>query len=146
MILVDLKLLIYAENSDSPVHNRAKEWWEQQLSSERQVRLPWLTLVAFARLTTSPKVMPNPLTPAAACERIESWLAQPNVLIAMPGPNHFEHFSKLLRDYSIRGSSVTDVHLVALALEGGLHLYSNDAGFGKFHGLKWSNPLAPNQS
>ena len=142
MILVDVNLLMYAENSASPLHDRAREWWEAQLSGETQVRLAWLTLIAFARLSTSPKAMPNPLTPQAACERIQSWLAQPNVLVATPGPNHFETFSKILRQYSIVGPTVTDAHLAALAIEHNLHLLSADSGFRKFRELKWSNPLA----
>lgn len=141
MILVDVNLLLYAENSDSPLHSRARHWWEEQLSGETQVRLAWITLVAFARLATTPKAMPNPLTPQEACERIESWLAQPNVLVATPGPKHFEIFSKLLREYSIAGRSVTDAHLAALAIEHSFHLYSTDLGFSKFRELDWSDPI-----
>jgi predicted nucleic acid-binding protein len=37
---------------------------------------------------------------------------------------------------------VPDAHLAALALEHGLMLCSTDGDFGRFPGLRWSNPLA----
>ena len=36
----------------------------------------------------------------------------------------------------------TDAHLAALAIEHGYTLYSFDADFGRFNGLKWRNPLS----
>jgi len=37
---------------------------------------------------------------------------------------------------------VADSHLVALAIEHGLTLYSVDGDFARFPGLRWENPLS----
>jgi predicted nucleic acid-binding protein len=41
------------------------------------------------------------------------------------------------------GNLTSDAHLAALAIENGAELCSPDAGFARFQGLRWSNPLAP---
>ena len=42
-----------------------------------------------------------------------------------------------------RGGDLTpDVHLGALAVENGGTIYSQDADFARFHGVRWINPCA----
>ena len=41
------------------------------------------------------------------------------------------------------GNLVSDAHLAALALEHNCVLYSTDADFARFPGLKWVNPIGP---
>jgi predicted nucleic acid-binding protein len=43
----------------------------------------------------------------------------------------------------LRGNLTADAHLVAIAIEHGAELCSTDAGFGRFDGLRWRDPLAP---
>ena len=61
MILVDANLLIYAVNRDAPQHKAARMWFEQVLSGDESVGLPWLCLLAFLRVTTRPGILVNPL-------------------------------------------------------------------------------------
>jgi hypothetical protein len=37
---------------------------------------------------------------------------------------------------------VTDAHIAALAVENQAEVHSNDTDFGRFSGLRWTNPLA----
>ena len=66
MILVDANLLIYAIDSDSPQHPRARPWLERVLSGADPVGLPWIVLLAIIRITTREGIMRRPLPPAAA--------------------------------------------------------------------------------
>ena len=77
MILIDANLLIYAIDSDSPQHKRARPWLEQALSGADPVGLPWIVLLAFMRITTREGIMRRPLPPgAAAPEPVEQrWFA-----------------------------------------------------------------------
>jgi uncharacterized protein len=51
VILVDASLLIYAVDSDSPHHAKARRWLEETLSGTTRVGLAWVVLLAFIRLT-----------------------------------------------------------------------------------------------
>lgn len=41
MVLPDVNLLVYAYNEASPLHAAAREWWEDLLTREYPVALPW---------------------------------------------------------------------------------------------------------
>ena len=80
MILVDVNLILYAEHDFDPLHQKVRQWWEQQLSrAANTVCLCWPTILAFLRLSTSPRMFKVPLTVAQGVDRVAMWLAQPNV-------------------------------------------------------------------
>jgi predicted nucleic acid-binding protein len=83
----------------------------------------------------------RPLAPGAVCEIVESWLAQPQVILLHPGPRHGSVLFELLRSIGVAGSLTTDAHLAALAIEHQAELHSTDADFQRFPGLRWHNPL-----
>ena len=141
MILPDVNLLIPAYNADSPVHAKARVWWEAALSHSDPVGLPWATMMGFIRVATHPSVLAHPLPVATACERVESWLAQPQVMVLHPGEAHATLFFGFLRGLGSGGNLTTDAHLAALALEYQAEIQSTDADFARFPGLKWRNPL-----
>ena len=142
MILPDVNLLIYAHNTDAAQHETARTWWEESLSGTETVSLAWVTLLGFVRMTTSRVIMGTPWRAEIAVEQVERWLAQPNVRIAEPGPQHAELFCGFIRTLGTAGNLTTDAHLAALAVEHGCTLYSVDADFSRFKGLKWRNPVA----
>lgn len=141
MIVVDVNLLIYAVNEDAALHERAKAWWESSLSSQTPVGLPWSVLLGFVRLTTNPRVMPKPITPSQAFAYVDDWLAQPIVSVVDATDHHWATFKELLAPLGTAGNLTTDAHLAALAIEHGARLYSTDNDFGRFKGLRWTNPL-----
>jgi len=141
MIIPDLNLLVYAYNEDAPLHERAKAWWEQSLSGDEPVGLPWVVLLGFIRLMSSRRVLIEPMSTGEAIEQCQAWLAQPSTRIVAPGPMHLDLLSNLARDCRFSANLVTDAHLAALAIEHQAELYSNDADFSRFSGLKWRNPL-----
>ncbi|HEX2644811.1 MAG TPA: type II toxin-antitoxin system VapC family toxin [Thermoanaerobaculia bacterium] len=141
MILPDINLLVYAYNSSAPGHLRAKSWWEECLSGDGTVGLPWAVLLGYLRLMTSRNVLVEPLSPAEAIGHIRSWLERPQTQFLLPGPRHLDLLDNLLRTAGISGSLTTDAHLAALAIEHQAELHSNDADFSRFPGLRWTNPL-----
>ena len=142
MILPDVNLLIHAYDSGASGHVAARRWWERTLSGTEAVGLAWVTILGFIRLTTNRAVMTNPWPADVAVGHVEDWLAQPNVRTAHPGERHAALLFSLLRDLGAAANLTTDAHLAALAIEHGYTLYSLDADFGRFTGLKWRNPLA----
>lgn len=142
MILVDANLLLYAEDSLSEHHEAARTWWDDQLSGSEPVGLCWPVLNAFIRIATNPRLHQRPLTLQEVIERVQSWFDQPCVRVLHPTDQHWSIFQQMLRSGKAVGNLVSDAHLAALAAEHNAVLYSTDADFSRFRGLKWRNPLA----
>lgn len=142
MSLVDANLLLYAYNSADPRSPRARPWWERQLSGTEPVHLCWQVISAFIRIGTNPRVFPRPMTLEQAVQRIDSWLGAPPVRVIAPTDAHWQIYSDLLLSANAVANLVSDAHLAALAVEHGIGLFTTDADFARFQGLRWENPLA----
>lgn len=141
MRLLDVNLLLYAYDTQSPKHEPARGWLEQTLSGSETVGLPWVVMLAFIRLITRSVVVEHPLTADQAIDLVESWLEQPCVTVIHPTDRHPAVLRELLRPLGTAGNLTTDAHLAALAIEHGASLCSCDADFSRFPGLRWSDPL-----
>lgn len=142
MIIPDVNLMLYAEIDAYPQHAAARSWWEESLSSAARVALPSVSIFGFLRIATSRRIFEEPLTLSAALGRVETWLGRSNVAFLGPGPRHLETAFALLRTLGTGGNLTTDVQLAAYAIENQAELCSNDLDFGRFAGLRWTNPLA----
>lgn len=140
MNLVDVNVLIYAVNSDSPHHDRARLWLEKALSGSDPLGLSWSVLLAFLRITTRRGILERPLPVDQALAYIDSWLRQPVVEVVVPGPHHWTILRTLIATSGAAGNLTSDAHLAALALEGGWSLISTDHDFRRFAGLEVVNP------
>ena len=142
MIIPDLNLLIYAINETSGVHDKAKAWWEACLNASEAVGLPWIVLLGFLRLSTSPRVFSRPLLPEQAWEIIDSWMKTRVARIVNPGSNHRQILKTLILDNGTGGNLTTDAHLAAVCLEHNAVLHTADNDFSRFASLTWKNPLS----
>lgn len=141
MILLDANLLIYAIDSDSPHHARARRWLEKTLSTDTRVGLPWIVVLAFVRITTRTGILRKPLTIEKAVVFIDEWLGQPYVSLVDPGEEHWPVLRNLLLGSGAAGNLTSDAHLAALAIENGCAIASTDNDFRRFTGIKLVNPL-----
>jgi toxin-antitoxin system PIN domain toxin len=142
VILVDANLLLYAKLSSFPQHEAARAWLDGRLSGTARVGLPWESLLAFLRLSTSPALFPRPLAMEAAWGQVREWLAQPCVFCPGPTEAHEATLDEIIGAHAITPRLVGDAHLAAIALEHGLVLCSADEDFARFDKLRWINPLA----
>jgi len=140
--LVDVNLLLYAVDERSPHHAAARAWVEDALSGPETFALAWPVLLTFVRLTTNARVFDAPLSPDESLDLVDSWLDHPTVAVLEPTPRHAARLRELLSPLGTAGNLTTDAHLAALAMEHGAELCSADADFGRFPGLRWTNPLA----
>ena len=74
-------------------------------------------------------------------KRMHEWLELPHVHIAQPSETHFARLRAELERLGTAGNLTTDGHLAVLAMERGYVLYSADADFARFPGLRWVNPV-----
>src|SRR5207237_8444999 len=137
--LVDVNVLIYAVNADSAHHERARRWLEEALSGADRVGLAWIVVLAFLRITTRHGILALPLSADRAMAYLDSWLDHPSVDLVTPGEHHWSIFRALIAAVGTAGNLTSDVHLAALALEGGWTLVSTDNDFRRFEGLQFLN-------
>ena len=143
MTLLDANVLLYAYNADAPEHERARGWLESLFASPEWIGLPWLTLWAFLRISTNPRLFPRPLRAEEAFGILDGWLRLPRVRVVEPGPRHLELLERLVIGNQAAGGLLTDAALAALAFEQGAVLASTDQDFSRFPDLRWMNPLGP---
>lgn len=141
MIVPDVNLLLYAVISGFPHHLRAHAWWEQTVNSQTRVGLTPPALFGFLRIATNARILQSPLGVDDAIDYVHDWLAQSNVDLLTPGPNHLNIALGLLQDIGTAGNLTTDVQLAAYAIENQGEVHSNDTDFARFVNLKWINPL-----
>lgn len=141
MILLDASLLLYAHNTSSKEHRATVSWIEEILAGSAPIGLSWDTILAFLRVSTTPRIFGEPLDVEMAASIVSDWLSRPNVTIIGPTERHWQIFSKLLPRSRVRGSLIMDAHLAALAIEHGATLCTNDRDFARFPGLRVEYPL-----
>jgi toxin-antitoxin system PIN domain toxin len=141
VILIDANLLLYAYHERAEQHASSRAWLEAALSGPELIRFAWLTLWAFLRIGTNPRVFERPFSTSEAEAVVSSWLAQPAAGILEPGERHWEIVGALMREGQAAGPLVMDAVIAAIALEHGATLCTTDRDFSRFAGLKWTNPL-----
>jgi uncharacterized protein len=139
--LPDANVLLYAVDRDSPHHLPARQWLETSLSGSRTVGFAWSVLLAFLRLSTRAQVFRSPLTPDAAFDLVDEWLARPCATVLHPTDRHPIVLRQLIEPLGTAGNLMPDAHLAALAIEHGGEVCSADADFARFSGVRWHNPL-----
>ena len=141
-MLVDANLLLYAVDERSPLHERAAGWLTDVLNGPRRIGIPWMSLIAFLRISTHARATESPLPPSQATAFVRDWLAADVVWTPGPGPRHAQLVLDLIETAHLTGNLISDAHLAAIAIEHGLVLVSNDSDFARFPALRWMNPLA----
>lgn len=136
MKLVDLNVLLYAVNEDSPHHEAALAFWEAALNGDEPVGLPWVVVLGFLRLVTNPVLLPRPMRVEAALARVDAWLATGIVRVVREKDEHWSLLRSFLQAAGAAGNLTTDAHLAAMAISHGAVLVSFDNDFARFHGLR----------
>jgi predicted nucleic acid-binding protein len=71
VIVLDANLLLYAYDSGSQLHAKARAWVEQTFSDGTPVGLPWQTVTAFLRIVTNPRLSGKRFTPEETVQIVD---------------------------------------------------------------------------
>jgi toxin-antitoxin system PIN domain toxin len=145
-IIVDANVLLWAHHRQFSEHPAARAWWASTLSTVPTVGIPWVTVLAFLRISTHPRALERPLGIDDAWSVVQEWLGRSNVRCPVPTERHAAILGDLLVRGRAAGNHSTDAHLAALAIEWGLELVSADRDFARYPGLRWRDPLARDSS
>lgn len=141
MKIIDLNVLIYAVNEDSTHHDQAKSWLEIQLNGPESIGIPWLVILGFIRIMTNGRIFTNPLSEVEATELVDEWLINPLVRTPGPEPGHWDLVKELIMETGTAGNLTSDIHLAAIAIGQSAKLFTLDADFSRFRGLRWEKPF-----
>ena len=143
MKIVDANVLLHAIDEQARGHDVARAWLDASLQGSEPVGFGWVVMLAFVRLSTHPAVFPHPLDVRRSTAVLQAWLAQPAAVVVDPTQRHLEILRGLVDAVGTAGNLVNDAHLAALAVEHGAEVVSFDRDFGRFPGLRWRRPEAP---
>ncbi|MBT5706145.1 MAG: PIN domain-containing protein [Verrucomicrobia bacterium] len=127
--------------STFPEHSKAKTWWDKTLSGSQPVRLAYVVILGFVRISTNRRVLSDPLTVVQAVQVVDGWIQQPNVEFIAPADGHWSNLKTMISKSNAGSNLITDAHIAASAADYGLIVYSNDTDFARFPSIKTVNPL-----
>jgi toxin-antitoxin system PIN domain toxin len=140
VLLLDVNPLVYALRADVPEHPPWLTWLESALAGAEPIGVSNSTLTAVVRIATSSRIFSLPTPLDATLAFVDSVRNAPAYLPVEPGAQHWNVFDRLCRKTNIRGNLASDAWLAALSIELGAVLVTADSDFGRFAGLKFSNP------
>ena len=140
VVLTDVNVLVHAHREDSGQHDLCRSTVEAMLASDQAYGTSELVLSAFVRIVTHPKIFNPPSTLEEALAFASDVLTPEHAVPIVPGPRHWEIFTKLCRESKVKGNLVTDAYFAALAIESGCEWISTDGDYARFQGLTWRRP------
>jgi toxin-antitoxin system PIN domain toxin len=141
VILPDANLLLYAYDSTSPFHDKARIWLENCLSGSESVGLCPVVLFAFIRIGTHPRVFEKPMPIERAAGHVEDWLKRKVCRLVRLEHEDVTRALELLGHLGVGGDLTTDAQIAALAIRLDATIHSVDSDFLRFPGVRVINPL-----
>ncbi|MGH8532819.1 MAG: PIN domain-containing protein [Gammaproteobacteria bacterium] len=124
---IDVNILLYASDADSPLHAPARRFIERCSSAPEVFCLAWPTITGYLRIATHPAIFAKPLHQAYLMAEEEGF---------------WELYRQVANDMRPRGNLVPDAHLAVLLRQHGIAtLYTHDRDFRRFDFLSVVDPL-----
>ena len=140
---IDANVLIYASDRASPWHAPVRRFLDHACAGPELMYLPWPTLMAYLRIATHARVFAVPLAPAEAQANVSQLLALPHARALGEADGFWASYLETASAFVTRGNAVPDAHIAALLLQHGVRtLYTRDADFRRFPGLRIKDPCA----
>jgi uncharacterized protein len=142
VIAVDTNILVYAHREDSPWHKAAYARLAGVAEGRAAWAIPWPCIHEFLAIVTHPQIYDPPTPLETALQQVAAWLEAPGVVLLSETGAYWQELSAMLTGGHVAGPQVHDARIAALCrLHGIYELWTADRDFGRFPGLKTSNPL-----
>ena len=139
---VDVNVLLYASDAESPFHRRALTFLEGCSGEGEVFCLGWPTVMGYLRIATHSAIFRRPLAPEDAMRNVEALLQRPHARLLSEEDGFWSVYREVTRDIPTRGNLVPDAHLAALLRQHGIStLYTHDRDFRKFAFLEVRDPF-----
>lgn len=135
-VTVDVNVLLHAVNEDAHEHRAAAGLMQRLGDGPGVVYLFWPAIMGFLRISTSSRILPKPLTVAAASAAVDSLLDLAHVRTGSERRDFWSTYRQTSGS-DARGNLVPDAHLVALMHQYAVRaIYTTDRGFRRFDGVE----------
>lgn len=144
-LLIDTNLLLYAANQDAPGHERSSEFVNEHVAGTIPWCLTWPVIYEFLRVSTHPKVFPQPLTVGEAFSFLAPVFTSPALTILSPTRRHLPMLNQTIQEIAPpSGNLFHDIAIAVTLREHGVpEIATADTDFLQFRFLKVINPLVP---
>jgi toxin-antitoxin system PIN domain toxin len=143
VIGLDTNILVAAHRQGAPHHEEALSLVRRLAEGPAPFALFWPSLYEFLRVVTHHRVFDPPSSLEAALEALDDFLAPPGARVLSETPEHHRLVRTVATGARVTGNLVHDAHLVALAIEHGVHeILTLDADFRRFPQVASRNPFA----
>ena len=140
----DTNILLYASNTESDVHDAAKDYLRKCLAGPQPFYLLWPVVMGYLRIATHPTIFRNPISPKQAKENIEALLLSPFCRPLSENDLFWKVYENLSQGHHPRGNLVPDTHIAALLLTHGVRTFhTRDRDFRRFDHLEVIDPFVP---
>jgi hypothetical protein len=142
VIAVDTNILVHAHRRGTTHHEQALALLAALGEGPAPYALFWPSLYEFLRVVTHHRVFDPPSTTVEALEAIRDFLAPPVVRVLSETARHPSLLDRVLQESRVTGNLIHDAHLVALALEHGVHeILTLDGDFARFPQVASRSPF-----
>jgi toxin-antitoxin system PIN domain toxin len=142
MIAVDTNILVYAHREDSPWHAAAVRRIQELAEGRGYWAIPWPCIHEFLAIVTHPRIYTPPTPVAQACGQVTAWLESPRLSVLSETEGYWAELRAMVEIGKVAGAQVHDARVAALCrLHGVRELWTADRDFGRFAGVKVTNPL-----
>jgi toxin-antitoxin system PIN domain toxin len=142
VIALDTNILVHAHRRGTGHHEPALELLRRLSEGPTPFALFWPSLYEFLRIVTHHRVFDPPSSLGDALEAIRDFLSPPVVRILSETSRHPALLDRVVRESRVTGNLIHDAHLVALALEHGVHeILTLDGDFARFRQVASRNPF-----
>jgi toxin-antitoxin system PIN domain toxin len=142
VVAVDTNILVHAHRRGTVHHEQSLALLAALSEGPTPYALFWPSLYEFLRVVTHHRVFDPPSTVVEALEAVRDLLATPVVRVLSETARHQTLLDRVLQESRVTGNLVHDAHLVALALEHGVHeILTLDGDFARFPQIASRNPF-----
>jgi toxin-antitoxin system PIN domain toxin len=143
VFLVDTNVFVYAVNRLSPENKRCRHLVDGWRHKRDAWFTTWPILYEFLRVSTHPRVFPEPLSVGDAWSFVESLLGCPGMKVITETDRHGDVAAACLAEMpNVRAGFFHDAHTAILMREHGISkIVTRDAGFRRFPFLEIIDPL-----
>jgi toxin-antitoxin system PIN domain toxin len=142
MIALDTNILVYAHRKGTRYHEPALQLLRRFSEGLTPYALFWPSLYEFLRVVTHHRVFDPPSSSEEALEALSDFLQPPAAQVLSETPAHDSILREVLATSRVAGNLMHDAHLVALALEHGVHeILTLDEDFRRFPQVSSRNPF-----
>lgn len=136
-VTIDANVLVYAQDSASASHDRARQALEAELATGEPVYLFMPVVLAFLRVSTQPGLFARPLSLRRAYENIAQLLALPHVTLGLPTDRFLHELVEVAEPRNAIGRLVHDAEIVTLMKEHSVErILTADRDFLRFDGIE----------